>query len=928
MIIKNLHFLFFCVLLFLFTPQKGTAQEFMQNSISFEDTIPEILVDTIPAIENDTLLSAPSDTIAAPADSTKSDAIDAPIQYTAKDSMIMIMDGRNMLYLFGESSVKYKNLDLTGEYTEIDADSSIVYSTFGTDSIGNEFGYPVFKEGDTQYEMKKARYNFKTKKMYITDVVTQQGEGYVTAGKTKKMPNDDLFMLDGKYTTCDDHEHPHFYLHLTKAKVQPGKRIITGPAYLVVEDIPTPIAIPFGFFPFSSSYSSGVIMPTYGDEMNRGFSLRDGGYYFAFSDYMDLALTGEIYTKGSWGVNARSNYKKRYRYSGNFDANYLVTILGDKGSKDYSKKNDFRINWRHTQDAKANPFSTFSADVRFSTSSFDRNNVTSLYSSQYNSSQYTENEKASTINYSYRPPNSPFSFSVNTSINQSSKAQTISLTLPSFTATMRDIYPFKRKEQIGAPRWYENIRMSYTGVLRNSITANEDSILKKSLVKDWKNGMQHTIPVSASFNLMKYITVTPAVNYSERWYTSQIDRVYDYMEDRYVPGDTIYGFNRLYDYSASVSANTKLYGMYKPLGIFGKSISKWQIRHVLTPSASFSGAPDFSDKRYGFYKDLIYYNNKTEKLDTLNYSPFDHHSMGMPGKGKTGTINFSLDNNLEMKVPISETDSTRKISLIDNFKVSTNYNFLKDSLNWGLLNTNIRLKFGKSNLNFQMNFDPYLYGENGQQINQLRIKSGKGIGRFMGTSTGYSYTLNNQVVKGWFSKSDKGEGSDTDNDSPPADGNELETGDAVAESTQNTSLRKSKRNDGEYDSDGYLIFTIPWSLSFNYSGSVAYDRAKFNKETREYPYMLTHTLGISGNISPTKGWSLNFNTSYDFDNKKFATMQCSINRQMHCWTMTASVIPIGPYQSYNFTIAVNSSMLSDLKYTQSSSYRDVMNWGD
>ena len=895
------------------------AQEDIRNSMSFEDAIPEII--------NDSILPLPLDTVVAPPDSTKANpnAIDAPIQYIAKDSMIMTMDGHNMLYLFGDANVKYKDLELTGEYVEIDADNSIVFATFALDSIGDEFGYPIFQQGSSQYEMKKARYNFKTKKMHITDVITQQGEGYITAGETKKMPNDDLFMRGGKYTTCPDHDHPHFYFNMTKAKMQPGKRVVTGPVYLVVEDVPLPIAAPFAFFPFSKDYSSGIIMPTYGDEMRRGFSLRDGGYYFAFNDYMDLELTGEIYTKGSWGLNARSKYKKRYKYSGNFDTGYLVTILGDKDSEDYSKATDFKVNWTHTQDPKANPFSTFSANVRFSTSSYDRNNVTSLYSEQY-----TQNEKASSINYSYRPANSPFSFSANTSINQSSKAQTVSVTLPNLTVSMRDVYPFKRKEQIGAPHWYENIRMSYTGLLANSITTKEDSIFKKSLVKDWRNGIKHDIPVSASFNLMKYITVTPAVSYTERWYTSQTNQMYDYYEEKVLPGDTVYGFNRVYNYNASVNANTKFYGMYKPLGIFGETISKWQIRHVLTPSVTFTGAPDFSDKKYGYYRDLIYYNNKTEKMDTLNYSPFERQLWSVPGRGKSGTMSFSLDNNLEMKVPVGEADSTKKISLIDNFRVSTGYNFLADSLNWSVINTSIRLRFGRSSLSLQANFDPYLYDESGNNINVLRIKSGKGIGRFMGTSTGYSYTLSNEVIKKWFSKGEKEGRGTTDNSNSPLGEDELGADDVTedAENTRGSSLRKSKKSDGEYDSDGYLIFTIPWSLSFNYSGRISYDIPNFNKTTREYPYKLTHTLGISGNISPTKNWGFNFNTSYDFDQNKFATMQCSIRRQMHCWSMSASIIPLGPYQSYSFTIAVNSSMLSDLKYTQSSSFRDAMNWGD
>jgi hypothetical protein len=851
-------------------------------------------------------------------------AIDAPILYAAKDSMVMVMKDHNMIYMFGEGSVKYKNLDLTGEYIEVDADNDIVYATFALDSIGEEFGYPVFKEGDTQYEMKKARYNFKTKKMRISEVITQQGEGFVTAAETKKMPNDELFMRNGRYTTCDEHEHPHFYLQMTKAKVQPGKRIVTGPAYLVVEDVPLPVAVPFGFFPFTSDYSSGVIMPTYGDEMKRGFSLRDGGYYFAFSDYVDLALTGEIYTKLSWGVNARSSYRKRYKYSGNFQASYLVTKLGDKGEIDYSKSKDFKLVWNHSQDAKANPFSTFSAHVDFSTSSYDRNDLTSLYSNQY-----TQNTKASSINYSYRPPGSPFSFSANMSVNQISKTQSLSMTLPGLTISMSDVYPFRRKEQIGSPQWYENIKIRYTGSLSNSLNAQESEFFKKNLIKDWRNGMKHDIPVMASFNLFKYITVTPSVNYTERWYLNRIDKQYNYETHQAVVADTTRGFYRVWDYNASISANTKLYGMFKPWGIFGEWTKKTQIRHVMTPSVSFTGAPDFSDKKYGYYQDLYYLNEQTGKLDTLSYSRFSEPLYGVPGKGKSGSLSFNLDNNLEMKIPIAGTDSTRKVSLIDLLHLGIGYNFLADSLNWSDLSAGVRFKFGKYTLSLQGNFDTYLYNEKAEKINKTRLEAGKGIGRLISTGTSFSYTLNNETIKKLLGKGDKKDtsGADTNSDI------DVEQADAAAvennvDNPPQTSLRKPKKSEGDYDDDGYLLTTIPWSLSINYSMGYGYDRSHFNKDKREYPYKFTNNMGLSGSISPTKGWSFNFNTSYDFDNKRFATMQCSITRQMHCWTMSASVIPVGPYQSYNFTIAVSSSMLKDLKYTQSSNFRDAMNWGD
>ncbi|MDR0505598.1 MAG: LPS-assembly protein LptD [Dysgonamonadaceae bacterium] len=898
-----------------------------------KDTVPQLLEDTVPQLFEDTVYRLPenippvlaADTVAAK-DSIKTNAIDAPVQYAAKDSMVMIMEGHNMLYLYNEASVKYKNMDLTGAYVEVDADRNAIYASHVSDSTGNESGYPVFKEGESQYEMKKVRYNFKTKKMFVWDVITQQGEGYVTATVTKKMPNDELFMCDGRYTTCDEHDHPHFYFHMTKAKVRPGKDIMFGPTYLVIEDVPLPLALPFGFFPFTNSnYASGIIMPSYGDELTRGFSLRDGGYYFAFSDYIDLALRGEIYTKGSWGIDARSSYRKRYKYSGNFNAAYLVTIIGDKESPDYSKSKDFKLTWSHSQDAKANPFSTLSASVNFSTSSYNRNSLGSIYSNQY-----SQNTKSSSINYSYRPPGSVFSFSANVSVNQVSRDTSLSVTLPNFTANMRDIYPFKRKEQVGAPRWYENIRMSYSGLLANSITAKEYNFFEKNLIRDWRNGIKHDIPISASFNLFKVITISPSISYSERWYSSRIEKGYDYIQNRVVNTDTVYGFNRVYNYSGGITANTKLYGMFKPWSIFGKKMQKVQIRHVFTPSVGFTGAPDFSDKLYGFYKDLIYYNRQTGKNDTVSYSPYETGLWGAPGRGKTGSMSFSIENNLEMKVPIGATDSTRKISLIDNLRMSMSYNFLADSMNWSDLSTSLRLKFTKSlNFNIQAQFDTYTYNENGTRINVPRWKAGKGIGRLRSTGWSFSYSLNNTLIKNLFSKKEKDSSTsqpppETDTESSEA----TETGENL--NRERTSLRKPKEKNGDFDADGYFLSDLVWSLNFNYSLTVGYDmsRDKFNKETREYPYRINQLLDFSGNLSPTKNWALNFSTSYDFDLKKISNLYLSITRQMHCWSMTASIRPIGPMQSYTFSIAVNSSLLKDLKYDQSSNSRDATYWGN
>ena len=879
-----------------------------------------------------------SDSISvAPADSTNKNSLDAPVYMTAKDSMIMVMEGGNMLLLYGSSTSKYKDINLTAEHIAMDADSSKLYAKFGLDSVGSKFGFPDFKSGDQETEMEELWYNFKTKKMYARNAITQQGEGYITAGIAKRMPDGCFYMENGKYTTCDNHDDPHFYFNLTRAKFKPGKNTVTGPVYLVVEDVPLPVAFPFFFFPVSKTYSSGILMPTFGDEMTRGFSLKDGGYYFALSDYVDLALTGEIYSKGSWGLSAASKYKKMYKYSGNFNASYLVTITGDKDSKklpnsDYSQSRDMKVAWSHTQDPKANPFGTFSASINYTTSSFNRNNLGS--GTTYN--DMTENTKASSVSYSYHSPVHPLSISTAASINQTSRDSTLSVSLPDMTISLTAVYPFKRKEQVGSERWYEKIYLSYTGTIKNTINnVKEDQFLKKNIIRDWKNGIKHYIPVSASFSLLKYVTISTSFNYNENWYSNRSTYNYDYERKTIVPVDTVYGFFRAYSYSGSVGMNTKLYGMYKPWSLFGKWTKGVVIRHVLTPTVSFSGAPDFSDPKYGMYQTIKYFDTSPiRQLIQFRQPIYQNQLYGGPASGQTGAVNFSLDNNLEMKVPIAGTDSTRKISLIDNLGLGMSYNFLADSMNWSNLNASLRIKLFKSTINLSGVFDTYTYDQSGRPINVPRWKAGKGIGRFMGTSTSYSYTFNNDVVKKWFGKggkdsSNSGKTGDLSTDQEGMDETEGTDENTGADGTKaHKSLLQSKKQEGNYDSDGYLIFTIPWSLSFNYSISMAYDRQNFNTVTREYPYKISQTLGFNGSITPTKAWQLSFNASYDFDTKSIANMFCSITRKMHCWSMSASIVPIGPYQNYSFTIAVNSSLLQDVKYQQSSNYRDAVNWGN
>ena len=466
------------------------------------------------------------------------------VDYKANDSIVFTHG--NEVYMYGKGVVQFDGMELNADQIEMNMDSSLVYAVGRPDSVGDIVGRPVFKDKSGEYESETMNYNFKTKKGYITNIVTQQGEGYLTGGQTKKMENDEFYMKSGRYTTCDNHDHPHFYLQLTQAKVRPKKNIVTGPAYMVLADVPLPLAIPFGFFPFTEKYSSGIIVPTFGDELARGFYLRDGGYYFAINDYIDLALTGEIYTKGSWGINARSAYIKRYKYSGNFDLSFITTITGDKGLPDYSKMKNFKIAWTHTQDTKNNPNMSLSASVNFTTSGYTRNDLNSYY----NSNSFTENTKSSTVNMTYRIPNSSWSFSATANITQRTQDSTLNVSFPNLTVSMGQIYPFKRKSVVGNERWYEKIQMSYSGRFQNSILTKQDQILKSNLIKDWRNGMYHNIPISATFNVFKYLNLTASFNFTDRMYTNKVMREWDTQQSKIVQ-DTTYGFYNVFNYYGS-----------------------------------------------------------------------------------------------------------------------------------------------------------------------------------------------------------------------------------------------------------------------------------------------------------------------------------------------------------------------------------------
>ena len=852
------------------------------------------------------------------ADTTKKkEPLDAPVIYEASDSIVFTKEG--YAHLYGEGKVNYQNIELTSAVITMNMDSSTVYATGVTDTAGVETGSPIFKDGETPYESKIMRYNFKTKKGFINSIVTQQGEGYVTSEEGKKGANDEIYMRHGKYTTCDNHEHPHFYLKLSMAKVRPKKNVVFGPAQLVVEDVPLPIAVPFGFFPFNSSYSSGFIMPTYGDEMNRGFYLRDGGYYFAISDQMDLKVLGEIFTKGSWGLSAASNYNKRYKFSGSFNASYLVTKTGEKNMPDYSVSKDFRIQWSHRQDAKANPNSSFSASVNFATSSYDRSSLSSLYNPQ----QYSQNTKASSVSYSRNFPEIGLNISGAFNITQNTRDSSLSMTLPDVNISLNRIYPFKRKKSAGDERWYEKISLQYTGSITNSIST-KDNLLFKTPLTQWENGMQHKIPVSATFNLFKYINIVPSFNYTECWYLRKVKQSYDASPTSrdHVKRDTINGFNRLYDYNLSLQMNTKLYGMYKPLFMKSKEL---QIRHVFTPTVSYTYTPDFGKSRYGYY-DTYTYTDEDGEVRTVEYSPYEGAVYGYPGKNMSQNISFSIDNNIEMKMK-SDKDTTgyKKISLIDQLGASLSYDVANKK--WSDLSMNLRLKLTKSytfNMNASFATYAYQFDENGNVVVGDRTEWSYGrFGRFQGYSGSFSYTLNNDTFKKLFGKKEEDE-KNKDNKGKEENEDE-ETEEETEEQNNNSNMRKTEK--ASVDSDGYLAFKLPWSVSLSYSYSIREDRSKdINIKTMRYPYSLTHSLNVSGNFKIGSRWNMTYSTGYDFTSKEMSMTTLNITRDLHCFNMSCGLV-FGPFTSYNFSIRANSSMLTDaLKWDQRSNTGSAVTW--
>lgn len=855
----------------------------------------------------------------------RSNGIDAPVKYSAEDSLVYDAES-GTAYLYGNSKVDYENMKLTSDKVHMNLDKSTVRATGTVDSTaeGGIKGKPVFTMGKDEYKSDTMAFNFKSKKGLIKGIYTEQQDGFLSGEVGKRDSTGSVYLQHGRYTTCDK-PHPDFYIALSRAKVRPGKDVVFGPAYLVVADVPLPLAIPYGFFPFSKKYSSGFIMPSYGDESDRGFYLRDGGYYFAISDKWDLKLLGEIYTKGSWGVSAASNYRKRYRYSGSFLFSYQDSKTGDKGLPDFAEQESFKVQWNHRQDPKANPYSSLAASVNFATSSYERNNLNSLYNPQ----TLTQSTRTSSVSWSTGFSSIGLSLSATTNLAQNMRDSSIQITLPDLNISLSRFYPFKRKHLVGKERWYEKISMSYTGQLANSISTKEDKLLHSNLIKDWKNAFQHTIPVQANFTLFNYINVTPSFNFTDRMYSKKVTRGWDNTLQKEVVRDTTYGFHNVYNWSMSVGASTKLYGFWVPnRKLFGDKIQA--IRHVITPQVSFSYAPNFGARRYGYY-DSYQYTDASGNVKLVEYSPYQDELYSVPGKYKTEMISWDVSNNIEMKIK-SDKDTTgyKKISIIDELGASMSYNAAADYHRWSDLSMRLRLKWWK-NYTFSMNaqFATYAYelDANGKPYVGNHTEWGYGrLPRFQGMSQNFSFTLNPEKLKKWFGRKD-----DKDDDKVSVDSDGPDTN---IESNMDDDLEKGKYaakkkrgNIAETDDDGYMSFNMPWSLTIGYGITMRENTAgKFNTKTMRYPYKFTQTLNFSGNIRISDGWNINFSSGYDFENHAMSMTTASLSRDLHCFNMSASVV-LAPYTSYNFTFRCNASTLTDaLKYDKRSGIMNAVQW--
>jgi len=875
-------------------------------------------VDTVQIPEISDSLRAVRDSIAR-ADSIASrdsmrllekSSLEAPAFTTAKDSIIEdFSNGKRLIYYYGDVSVTYGNMKLTADYMEYDLATQTVYARGTKDSTGVITGKPVMEQGGKSYEMEEVRYNFETMKARITNMVTQEQDGILHGQNIKMMPDRSINITKGKYTVCDC-EHPHYYLHLTAAKVmtRPSQKTVFGPAYPVIEDVPLPIGLPFGFIPKRPDRATGILFPTFGEEQARGFFLRDLGLYFVIGDYFDIAVTGDIYTLGSWAVDLNSRYKVNYKCNGNFSLTYSNDQAGEKGSSDFFQTRNFSVRWSHSQDAKARPGTSFSASVNFSSPSNSKYNSTSVQ-------EALQNQISSSISYS-KNWNGKLNLSANILHNQNSRDSSYSFTLPNVTFSVSRFYPFKRKNRVGKERFYEKFSLGYNTALQNKINFKASEFNKPGFWDKFQNGMTHTFQIGLpNFTLFKYINITPSINYGMNWFFRKTEKEYDpdtgKVED--IQGKAFGAFGATHTYSGSISMNTRLYGLFN----FGKHRKLQAIRHVVSPSLSANFSPE-KGTHFNGWRTLTYV-DKNGETKTQDYNIYAGQLGSVPGKGKTASLNFSLGNNFEAKVrDLTDTTGTgsKKIKLIDQLNFSTGYNFLADSLRMNNVGVTMSTSiFGKLGINANMNLDPYaiLVDKNntsGRRINRFALQEGQGLLRLTNASVSLSYSLSGEG---------KINGNDGTNQGSSGGGGGV-TG--AASHYQRIYYHPIT---GEYIPGGWLYYTnpnVPWSINMNYSFSYRKSHQFTNGQVID-KHDFTQTLGLSGNVKLTPRLSLNLSTNFDLMALKMSTTQLTATYDLHCFNINVSWIPNGQWESWSFRIQANAAALADLlRFKKSSSFWD------
>ena len=830
-------------------------------------------------------------------------SLDAPAFTTAKDSIIEdFSNGRRMIYYYGDVSVTYGNMKLTADYMEYDLNSGTLYARGTKDTTGVITGQPVMEQGGKSYTMEEVRYNFNTMKARITNMVTQEQDGILHGKNIKMMPDKSINITHGKYTVCDC-EHPHYYLHLTAAKVmtKPSQKTVFGPAYPVIADVPLPIGLPFGFIPKRPDRATGILFPTLGEEASRGFSMRDAGVYFVIGDYFDIAITGDIYTLGSWAIDVNSRYKVNYKCNGNFSLTYSNDQVGEKGSSDFFQTRNFGVRWSHSQDSKARPGTSFSASVNFSSPSNSRYNSTSV-------NEALQNQISSSISYS-KNWNGKMNLSINALHNQNSRDSSYSFTLPNVTFSISRFYPFKQKNRVGKEKWYEKFSLGYNTSLQNRINFKASEFNKPGFWDKFQNGMTHKFQIGLpNFTLFKYVNLTPSVNYDMNWFFRTTEKEYNpetgKVED--IQSKMFGAFGATHNYSGSVSMSTRIYGLFN----FGKHKTLQAIRHVVSPSISASFSPDKA-KYFNGYRTLTY-TDRNGIQQTQEYNIYAGQLASVPGRGETASLSFSLGNNFEAKVrDLKDTTGTgsKKIKLIDNLNFSTGYNFLADSLklsNIGVtMNTSV---FGKLGISANANFDAYgiLVDKNntsGRKINKFAIEMGQGLARLTNASASLSYNIS-------------GEGKINGNDG------RKQSGGNPADYYQRIYYHPVT---GEYIPGGWLYYTNPngpWSLSFSYNFSFRKGYQYSNGQVIDKD-TFTQTMSLNGNVKLTPRLSMQMSTNFDLMAMQISATQLSATYDLHCFNINVSWIPSGQWESWSFRIQANAAALADLlRFKKSSSYWD------